>query len=510
MSPQANLFLLIVFFPFFFSNCKLDLNNAGDWKSRSFFETVLLNDFLKPLRSSPLCNTSSRWERSFGAGTNKIVVDGFITLPNEDVIIAGFTNEDLGSGRNYNFSGTVGTTINGFVMRINGVDGSTIWTDYLGTIDGDVGVKVLRFFNGDILFSYLALSEQSGAISSTANLGISVPSFALARYDFLGTRKWHTYFDSTDLATTNATTIDSNDQIHLLARLNGTNGHLPFSEFPTPSNTALGTASDTDILYGLVSSAGIPKSQIYISSTAGDVPVHIIPFSNFIFISGYTSGNLNGFTGHPSLGNERVFVLRATDSQSINWINYRGASSATTTGTPVDFQTDGKDFYILGRTGDNFGTPISAYQGSSPTKNYYFEKIDFSGNTQWLTFLGSNTTTITEGIRIPLFLQETNSLIYSTLLGPSNGTRYTGLGSAETGSGSDILQRVTTKISSKSGIYEKVVFETNDIAPKKSHYTILKEICAGKLFRGERVFPDLNDNTKINFKLKVFPTSELP
>jgi|JI8StandDraft_1071087.scaffolds.fasta_scaffold01836_5 hypothetical protein len=504
--------LTLFFFIEFVSviNCgKLNLNNPGDSLSKTFFETVLFRYLTRPIAPPITCTTSSRWEKSFGSGTYKTVVDEFVTLENEDILIAGFTNESLGVGKNYNFIGTTGTTINGFVMRLDGSDGSIKWLDYIGQIDGDIGIRLLRFSNGEILLTYLAYTEIVGSISPTVNLGSSIPSFALARMDQNGNRKWHTYFDSTDIASANIAVIDSNDQIHILTKLNGANGHQSFIEFPAATNTANGSTGDTDILYGVVSSAGIPKSQMYISGTGGDVPAAMVRIGSDIYIAGDSSENVNGFSGHPSPGFERVFVLKANENQTISWLNYRGPTSAVTTGTVTDFKTDGNDLFLLGRTNDGFGTPVSAYQGTS-NKNYYFQKINTSGVTQWLTFLGHSTVTITEGIRIPILSPAYRPFLHSTLLAPNSNNRYTGLGAAETGDGTGSLQRVTTKINTITGAYEKVVFETNDTAPQKTHYTILSEVCVGKLFRGERVLPDIGDSNRLSFKIKVFPTSELP
>ncbi|WP_108976237.1 hypothetical protein [Leptospira ryugenii] len=501
----------VLLFAILYLSCgKLDFSNAGDPKSQAFFLTNLLRTLLTPVPSPVICNTTTRWEKSIGNGSFLVYITDAKGLPNEDIVITGFTTENLGSGKNFNFSETIGSApfYNGFLAKLDGKTGDIVWLDYLGEVVNSSRLSVKLFSNGDIGIADDVITEQAGALSAKA-AGLGSAAFMVVRYDQTGLRKWHTYFDSSDLNNSSAFEIDDLDQIHLFATLNGTAGHQTFSEFPAVTNTSQGATADTDILYGIVNGSGSPIKQTYITSSGSESPLSTARDGNVIYLGGSTTGNMNGATGHPALGFTRSFLLKIESNQSISWISYQGPGGSSTNGGVETLLLAGNQFYTLGRFSDTFGSPVSPFQGiAGSTKNYYYQKLDQNGANLWHTYLGSSSS-LPEGFPIPLLYGRSNDLVYSTLLSPNAG-RYTGLGAAETGTGTGGLQRVLAKIRASSGAYESVAFETNDANPQKTHYTILKEVCTGKVIRGERILPDINDSARQNFKLKVFPSTELP
>ncbi len=503
----------------FLSCQKLTFNNAGDSLSVAFLQTVLFRDLIRPLpvpevppveiARTETCDTSVKWSKTLGNATNPVYVTTILSVSVQDILIAGATKKNLGTGKKFNFSGTEGTTQNWFIAKLNGKDGSIVWVDYFGETLTTIAsneefpslIRLGKFSNGEIGVLWTAKDAISGALQ-TKNLTYST---GLARYDLDGDRKWHTYLNlSTNGGNRFSSAIDASDNIHFFVEVSAAGG---LEGFPAPTNSVSG---GQEILYGLITGSGGLLSQKYITSVLEDKIGDAVSFGTSIFLGGNAQDNLNGFTGHPAtgVGINKIFIAKLDSSQNISSVLYRGSASGSSNTELRKLTVDASDLYYMGNSNDSYGSPVSAYQSSS--KNFLYEKISANLTPTWLTFLGSTSGTLVDGLRTALLAPVDGTSFYAHLLSGSNFGRYTGLGAAESGDGAGNFQRTLVKINKSTGAYEKVVSSTNFTFPKIASFTNTKEICSGKMIRMEMVLPDQNNSDQIISELSVFPTSELP
>lgn len=498
---------------------KLTFNNAGDSLSVAFLQTVLFRDFIRPpsvpevppveIARTETCDTSVKWTKTLGDATNSVYITTILSVSVQDILIAGVTRKNLGTGTTFNFTGTEGTTQNWFIAKLKGKDGSLEWVDYFGETMISIAtnsefptlVRLGKFSNGEIGVFWEAKDAQSGALQAK-NLNFS---FGAARYGLDGVRKWHTYLNlSTNGGSSFSSAIDASDHIHFFVEVSAAGG---LEGFPATTNTALG---GKDILYGLITGSGGLLSQKYITSVLDDKIGDAISLGSAIFLGGSAQDNLNGFSGHPAtgVGINKIFIAKMDSNQNLTSVVYRGSTSGSNNTELRKFTIDASDLYYVATAEDSFDSPISAYQASG--KNFLYEKITTSLTPTWLTFLGATSFNVVDGLRTALIAPVEGTSFYAHLLSGSNFTRFTGIGSAESGDGSGFLQKTLVKINKSSGAYEKVIFSSNFTLPKIASFTNTKEICNGKMIRMEMVVPDQNNTDRIVSELTVFPTSELP
>ncbi|TGL60135.1 hypothetical protein EHQ58_06440 [Leptospira ognonensis] len=503
----------------FLSCQKLTFNNAGDSLSVAFLQTVLFRDLIRPasvpvvppveVTPTETCDTSVKWSKTLGDATNSVYVTTILSVSVQDIIIAGSTRKNLGTGKKFNFSGTEGTTQNWFIAKLNGKDGSIVWVDYFGETMLSIAanaefptlIRLGKFSNGEIGVFWEAKDAQSGALQAK-NLTYS---FGAARYDLEGVRKWHTYLNlSTNGGNRFSSAIDASDNIHFFVEVSAAGG---LEGFPAPTNSVSG---GQEILYGLITGSGGLLSQKYITSVLEDKIGDAVSFGTAIFLGGNAQDNLNGFTGHPAtgVGINKIFIAKLDSSQNISSVLYRGSASGSSNTELRKLTADATDLYYVGNSNDSYGSPISAYQASG--KNFLYEKISSNLTPTWLTFLGATSFNVTDGLRTALLAPVDGTSFYAHLLSGSNFARFTGLGAAESGDGSGFFQKTLVKVNKATGAYEKVVYSSNFASPKIASFTNTKEICSGKMIRMDMVVEDQNNSDRIFSELSVFPTSELP
>lgn len=500
-------FLILLCFLIQLPFCKMPaLNQAGDPLSVSFFQTVLFRDLIKP-GPEVYCDTSTKWRKTLGeTGTNSVYVTTILPTLTHDIIIAGVTRKNLGTGKNFDFTGTEGTTFNWFIAKLSGGDGSIAWVDYFGetlnsivaSTDLNVLPKLNHYANGEFAITWSAKQGIPGALNA---FGLNF-SFGIARYDDNGSRKWHTYLNLSSNGDEKFTSaIDSQDNVHFFANVTSSGG---FENFPTPTNSASG---GIDIIYGLVSEAGTFKSQKYIGSNGSDKFTDAIRLGDSVYLGGETDNNITGTTDHPSIGFSKAYIAKLESNLTVSSILYRGSNANFNTKFRK-FTTDKVNLYYIGTSEDSFGNPTSSFQGSS--KNFFYESITKDLSPVWLTFLGSTGFSVVDGLRTSLLALESGKNLYSNLLGGSSFQRYSGIDSVSTGDGTGVFQKTLVKLNSKTGRYETVAYSSNFTSPKIGTITNTREICKGKIIRMELVLTNNTLDSNIFSELSVFPTRDLP
>lgn len=137
--------------------------------------------------------------------------------------------------------GTLGDTADGFVARVSGTNGQTLWSTYYGGGDVDYGKSVVVDSARNVYVTGFARSSDGIATSNTHDMSYNgIGDIYLAKFDANGNRKAGTYFGNShgehplDLA------IDGSNNIYVFGRADESGGHTT----PGAFDTTLGGGTD--------------------------------------------------------------------------------------------------------------------------------------------------------------------------------------------------------------------------------------------------------------------------
>ncbi|MCW7491103.1 hypothetical protein ND861_00410 [Leptospira sp. 2 VSF19] len=511
------------------NNCKLSFNNSRDPFSKSYWETLLWEEYLRGL-----CNTNLRASVRLGSGTYKIYPYKLLKLKSGNFAVTAGVYETVNwsgnnFGKNFSFSGTQGTDLNVVAFIVNGKTFQIEWLDYLGQLasnsDSKEMVPITELSNGDVVVSAYTKSPIQGTpISSKSNTN----SLIMVRFDNSGNRVWSTYLDKVDNSIVEsrfALVTDDVDNIHLffngraISMTPDTNG---FGEFPAtevPSN-ATNTGTE-EIGWAIISPEGQPIRQRYLPSYGRVVVLNATYSSDrSIILFGGADDNYVGYTGHPlpSYNYQRPMVTKLSLSDySILNKNYLGSNSVSNTiGAIYGIATSTDGIYTTGLNSGSFGTsfhPFQLFPSSTNFRNNIFSKFDWNGNLIWNQFLGSTSIDSLEIPPIISYLSESNKL-KAFAFSPENGTPYTGLTIPTTGNGFNPLQKTTLNIEGSNGHYQSIHYETSfyifpPTAQEPIHNIIsASDACGGRLVRLQSII-DLNTEVGV-MEVATRPASEEP
>lgn len=485
------------------TNCKLNLNNPSDPRSRSYFETALWNEYLKTL-----CDPNTRGSVRLGSGSYKVFPYSLELLKNGNLAVTAGVFEDVTwkgrtGGIQYSYSGTLGTTMNVIFFILNGRTLEIEWLDYLGpttSTSEEVNFAPVReMSNGDIVVYTNVNGTQGTPISGKAN----TDAFLVARYNQKGNRIWHTYLDlpvNSFLLNKFALVVDKNDQIHLFFIHNTNSSNTPdstgFIEFPSTKVASDGTnVGQREIGWAILNSDGTPISQTYLPSVSSvEISTAELGPNNNILIGGSAQDNFNGFPGHPLPSYSRIVLANLSiNNHSIQNVTYLGNSSTSFNLGDINTLTGGVDgIYASGNSAGGFGNPIHGYQfyPSGNYRNHILLKFDWNGNLIWNQFVGSTTTNVLEFFPkityIPFFDE-----FRGNILSPIDGSRFTGLDDLSYGNGMNELQDVTFRLRGSDGRIKSVYYETNvSVSPPPNvlvDYNVqYLNVCNGRIVKSIR------------------------
>ncbi|WP_244310103.1 hypothetical protein [Leptospira mtsangambouensis] len=481
------------------NNCKLEFNNPKDPISKSYTETWLWEEYLRSL-----CNPNAKASLRLGTGTYKTYPYKLLKLKNGNFLVTAGVFEEVvwngkTAGKNFSFSGTPGSDLNGIAFIVNGRTFQIEWLDYLGQLatasDKKEMIPVTELSNGDVIVAaYTNSAAQGNPISPKTNTN----SMLIVRFDSNGNRVWSSYLDKTDNSiVVNRFTLvsDSFDQIHLFFTSIGTaypdtNGFGEFLAMEVPSN---GSTNQEEIGWAVLSQHGGPLRQRYLpSNNNSTVYVAILGLNGSIILSGSAGDNFTGYTGHPLPSynyNRPVIVNLSVTNFSISNITYLGSINPTYIFGALQNLVQGSDgFYGTGLNAGEFGTSIHPYQSASNFRNNIFSKFDWNGNLIWNQFLGSTTNGALEIPAIISYIKESDSMKAFTYTFEDGGL-YTGLTIPVTGTGINPFQMTTLTIAGTNGKYQSIHYKTSILNDPPGADELLQnlsavtEACGGRLVR---------------------------
>ena len=251
-----------------------------------------------------------------------------------------------------------------------------IWTQLLGTSGYEEATKVDIDSDGNIYITGYTSGDLDGQTNSGGTMEllggfytVSLSDAFLTKYQPNGTKDWTKLLgNSSGFDVSNGVAISSDGSIYITGSTNGEPivESLPNDVFLTkyqPNGTRdwiklLGNSSDNDRSYG----------------------VAISPDEESIYITGFTTGDLDGQT---NMGNGDAFLTKYSSDGDIVWTQLLG-SSENERSLGVAISSDG-NIYITGFTAGNLDGQTNMGNGDA-----FLTKYNSEGIKQWTQLLGSS------------------------------------------------------------------------------------------------------------------------
>ncbi|MCP4135095.1 MAG: hypothetical protein GY754_29235, partial [bacterium] len=211
---------------------------------------------------------------------------GLTTDSSGNIYITGRTKGSL-NGNPYAGSSDI------FLTKFNS-SGDRSWTDQFGTSGSDEGKGVAVDKSGNIFIT----GQSAGNLDGNSNLEFGYSDIFLSRYNSSGKRQWTKMTGSTKIDSSNDITIDSNDFIYISGSTEGNMYGI--------------SAGNNDLFLAKYNQSGGIDWSKQLGSSGHDNPRGIACFrSDYIYITGYTQGNLDG--NSPTPGRD-IFLVQYDSS----------------------------------------------------------------------------------------------------------------------------------------------------------------------------------------------------
>ena len=287
-----------------------------------------------------------QWTKQFGTSSTDYV-SGIEADSSDNIYVSGVTYGGLGG----NTSAGIGDI---FLVKYNS-SGTKQWTKQMGTssIDSGHGVKVDSSDN-----IYVTGITDGGLDGNTSSGGRDI---FLVKYNSSGTKQWTKQLGSSSLDDGTEVTVDSSDNIYVTGY---TSGGLD-------GNTNSG---DYDIFLVKYNSSGTKQWTQQLGTIEKDYGTGVtVDSSDNIYVTGYTSGGLDGNTNS---GNKDLFLVKYNSSGVKQWTKQLGTST-NDLGLGVTVDTS-NNIYVTGYTeGELDGNTNSGYD------DLFLVKYNSSGTKQW-------------------------------------------------------------------------------------------------------------------------------
>ncbi|TGK81447.1 hypothetical protein EHQ24_09015 [Leptospira noumeaensis] len=492
-------FLLI---GFFFSHCKLNLNNPSDPRSKSYFETAIWNAFL-----NTRCIPDVRGSFSLGTGNTLVIPLSVKALKSGNTVVTAVTQEPLAwNGNTYGIhTNHQNSVLNGVVFVIDRYFSRILWLDYLGEMSYGVEdwpipevVSVDEFSNGDL--GFFALVNGTGR-SNTLNAKSGTLAFYLARYNqYTGEIIWQGYANKDNTRLSNkgyAMTITPSDQMAILYQgvseastptVDSTG--LSFPGLPTPSTATNSTiASQKELGFALVSGNGQGISQRFLPNPGNSTDAVLFKsYSDKLLIAGDTANEFISFSGHPRLNEARGFYGIMNLSLGLDSISYYGPTTAATTSKIRKSLLANGEVYLVGMINETDSTPntIHPFQGTTGRRNYQILKPDRSStNLLWSQYLGSTLYNVPDVIPGNLIYNSVRGELVGNLLTVDNGSPYTGISSnIQSGSVVNALGQARLKMNPTTGAFQQLQLYEGSTDSNGTNGVFISnqaEVCSGRM-----------------------------
>ena len=280
-----------------------------------------------------------------------------VTLDNSsNIYVTGFTSGGLDGNTNSGDTDII-------LVKYNS-SGTKQWTQQLGTSSEEYGQSVTVDSSDNIYVS----GSTYGGLDGNTNSGSF--DFFLVKYNSSGTKQWTKQLGTSANDFGYGVTVDSSDNIYVTGT---TGGGLD-------GNTHLGGSWDIFLVKYYDNGTKQWTQQLGTSSDDQGYGVTVDNSSN-IYVTGYTSGGLNGNTNY---GNKDIFLVKYNSSGTKQWTKQFGTSSWD---EGLGVTADSSDnIYVTGYTYGGLDNNTN-----SGDKDMFLVKYNSSGTKQWTQQLGTSS-----------------------------------------------------------------------------------------------------------------------
>ena len=308
---------------------------------------------------------TKQWVKLLGSGDNE---EGkSITTDGTYLYITGDTWGNLDGNTNNGYSDI-------FIAKYS-IEGTKQWVKLLGSIYFDAASDITISPGGDYIY---ITGDAGGNLDDNTNNGYS--DILIAKYDSNGNNLWVTLLGTGTYDYGSGITISPDgDYIYITGQ---TKGDLD-------GNANNGSA---DIFIAKYSIEGTKQWVKLLGSVTSDYSSSITTDGNYLYITGYTWGNLDSNTNN---GSADIFIAKYSIEGTKQWVKLLGS---VTSDYSSSITTDGNYLYITGYTWGNLDGNINNGGG-----DIFIAKYSIEGTKQWVKLLGTeyydtaNNITISPG-----------------------------------------------------------------------------------------------------------------
>lgn len=304
---------------------------------------------------------------------------------NSDFIyVVGTTASTNGIASIGTFQTTKSTGNDGFILKMNTLDGTRNWGSYFG---GSGGSDILRRCTFDFAnnFLYVTGSTNSSGLATPGAFDNTVSSTdcILSQFNTSGNRNWATYYGGTGIDIAYGICIDNDGNIYIAGRTTGSLGLGSILQIFFGGGT-------NDGIIAKFNSTGTSRLWGTYYGGAGDdwiLGIEYDPVSNRIYFGGRTSSTssiatLGTYQTSYAGGSYDAFLVRLTKLGSREWGTYFGGTGNETNSDYLNLYFESGYVCIHGSTNSNTGiATIDAYQTSLTGTAYDVYWAKFDANT---------------------------------------------------------------------------------------------------------------------------------
>ncbi|TGM02474.1 hypothetical protein [Leptospira jelokensis] len=485
-----------------FSDCKINLNNPSDPRSKSYFETALWNAYL-----NTRCIPELRGSFSFGSGNTLIIPLSIKPLRSGNTVVTAVTQEPLvWNGNTYGIHNNhQNSVLNGVVFVIDRYFSRILWLDYIGEMSYGIDdwpnpetISVDEFSNGDL--GFFALVNGTGR-TNTLNDKSGLNAFFVSRYNqYTGDIIWQGYAnkDNTRFSTASyAMTINSSDQMGIVyqgisettAPTSDTTG-LSFPNLPAPTTGSNAiVVSQKELALAVIAGNGVGIRQNFLPNTGTTTDSILFKANgeNYL-LAGETSNVFNSFPGHPRINEARGFYSLINASLGMYSVNYYGTSTTSTTYKYLKSIFINGEVYLVGSINqpDSSTNTIHPYQGIAGRRNYQIIKPEVNTtNLLWSQYLGNATYNVPDVIPGNIAYNSARGEVVGHFLTVDNGSPFDGLGPGiQSGTIVNALGQARVKWNPSTGAFQNIQLYEGSIDSSGNNGRFISnqtEVCSGRM-----------------------------
>jgi CheY-like chemotaxis protein len=255
-------------------------------------------------------NGAPVWSKRYGGSYGGNYGYGIAVDRNNDVLFTGsfYLQGDVGGGAISSRGG-----LDGFVTKLSGLYGTTLWSRGYGSSDADYGKGVAVDANGDVLvtgYAYAGMNFGTGTLPS----GGGADAFAAKYSGSSGGLLWAQQMGSSGSDTAEGVAVDNNNNVYITGSFSGSVNFGGIGLTST-SGSAIFTAAFNPNGQGLwargVSASG-PTPAIASRGIAVDSNGNVV-------LTGNASGEVNFGNGVLTMGIANIFILKYGPGGSYIW-----------------------------------------------------------------------------------------------------------------------------------------------------------------------------------------------